>query len=65
MDLSFTADDIAFRDQVRGFIAEAFDDELRQAVADSRNGYLPRELQLRWQQSQWRIPRLPRMVPMR
>ena len=50
MDLSFTADDIAFRDQVRGFIAEAFDDELRQAVADSRNGYLPRELQLRWQQ---------------
>ncbi len=41
MDLAFTADDIAFRDQVRSFIDEAYDDEMKAAAAQSRNGYLP------------------------
>ena len=50
MDLAFTADDIAFRDQVRSFVDEAYDDEMKAAAAQSRNGYLPKDLQHRWQQ---------------
>ncbi len=50
MDLAFTADDIAFRDGVRAFIDAAYDDEMKAAAGQSRNGYLPKDLQLRWQQ---------------
>jgi alkylation response protein AidB-like acyl-CoA dehydrogenase len=49
MDLSFSAEDLAFRDEVRAFIAEAFDDELRAMMAQTKNGYLDKDAQVRWQ----------------
>ena len=33
MDLNFTKEDAAFRDEVRAFIAEAFDDDLRRKIS--------------------------------
>jgi alkylation response protein AidB-like acyl-CoA dehydrogenase len=49
MDLSFSAQDLAFRDAVRAFIAEAFDDQLRDMMALSKNGYLDKANQIKWQ----------------
>ncbi|HVZ70597.1 MAG TPA: acyl-CoA dehydrogenase family protein [Rhizomicrobium sp.] len=49
MDLSFSASDLAFRDEVRAWIADAFDAELRAKMAQSKNGYLDREGQVKWQ----------------
>ena len=49
MELGFTEADLAFRDEVRGFLDHALDDELRHQISLSRNGYLPKEHQLRWQ----------------
>jgi hypothetical protein len=40
MDLAFSKDDVAFRDEVRRFIDENFDAELRAKMAQSKNGYL-------------------------
>ncbi len=63
MDLAFTPQDLAFRDEVRAFIDEAFDDDLREQMALTRNGYLPKEPQLRWQkrlaERGWLAPNWP------
>ena len=48
MDLSFSADDLAFRDEVRAFIAEAFDDDMRARLSQSKNGHLDKAGQVRW-----------------
>jgi len=51
MDLAFTKEDLAFRDEVRAFIAEAFDEDMRQQSANSKNGYMSKEAHLRWQKA--------------
>ena len=48
MDLDFSPDDLAFRDEVRAFIAQAFDDEMRALMDQSKNGHMNREAQIRW-----------------
>ncbi len=48
MDLNFSAEDLAFRDQVRAFIAEAFDDDMRARVKLSKNGHIGKEPEVRW-----------------
>ena len=37
MDTSFSPEDIAFRDEVRAFFAEAYDDDLRARMDDQDN----------------------------
>jgi alkylation response protein AidB-like acyl-CoA dehydrogenase len=48
MDLAFSDEDLTFRDEVRAFIAEAFDDEMRQRMANSKNGSIDKQSQVRW-----------------
>jgi alkylation response protein AidB-like acyl-CoA dehydrogenase len=48
MDLDFAPEDLAFRDEVRAFIAEAFDDDMRAKLAQSKNNHLDKEAQVRW-----------------
>jgi alkylation response protein AidB-like acyl-CoA dehydrogenase len=48
MDLSFSPEDLAFQGEVRAFIAEAFDDDMRARSAQSKNGHIDREGQIRW-----------------
>lgn len=48
MDLDFSPEDLAFRDEVRAFIAEAFDDDMRAKLAQSKNNHLDKEAQIRW-----------------
>jgi len=48
MDLDFTAEELAFREEVRAFIAEAFDDDMRAKLAQSKNHHLDEEAQIRW-----------------
>ena len=63
MDLAFTADETAFRDDVRAFIADAFDAEMRAAMARTRTGYIAKHLHIRWQQrlaaKGWLAPNWP------
>lgn len=49
MDLNFTAADLAFRDEVRAWIAAAYDADLKTMMSQSKNGYLDKEGQVRWQ----------------
>ncbi|HEX5776706.1 MAG TPA: acyl-CoA dehydrogenase family protein [Caulobacteraceae bacterium] len=49
MDLSFSPEDIKFRDEVRAWIAENYDDDLKKQLAQSKNGYLDKAGQVRWQ----------------
>lgn len=51
MDLSFTTQDKAFRDEVRQFLGENFDDDLKSKMAESRNNYLPKGDHVRWQKA--------------
>ncbi|HEX7761034.1 MAG TPA: acyl-CoA dehydrogenase family protein [Caulobacteraceae bacterium] len=48
MDLDFSPQDLAFRDEVRAFIAENFDDEMRALMDQSKNGHMNRQAQIRW-----------------
>jgi len=48
MDLDFAPEELAFREEVRAFIAEHFDDDMRKRMAQSKNGYLDKEGQIRW-----------------
>jgi alkylation response protein AidB-like acyl-CoA dehydrogenase len=48
MDLEFTAEDMAFRDEVRAFIAEAFDDEMRAYAKQSKTTAVNKDCQVRW-----------------
>jgi hypothetical protein len=57
MDLSLSQSDLAFRDEVRTWIAEAYDEGLRAKMAQSKNGYLDREGQVTWQKSFMRADR--------
>jgi alkylation response protein AidB-like acyl-CoA dehydrogenase len=50
MDLDFTPEDLAFRDEVRAFIAQAFDADMRAHVAQSKNGNIDKAGQVRWLQ---------------
>ena len=47
MDLSYTKDDLAFRDEVQSFIGDKFPPEIRAAV--QRSSYVPKEHMVRWQ----------------
>ncbi len=49
MDLLFNAEDETFRQEVKDFIAEAYDDEMRDAASKSHNNYMPKHLQVLWQ----------------
>ncbi len=49
MDLSFSKEDNAFREEVRAFIAEAFTDDLRRKMSLTKNGYLDKEDHILWQ----------------
>src|SRR5437763_14073089 len=48
MDLDFTLEDLAFRDEVRAFIADNLDDETRAMMAQSKNHYPAKDIQVRW-----------------
>lgn len=48
MDLAFSPEDLAFQGEVRAFIAEAFDADMRARSAQSKNGHIDREGQIRW-----------------
>ena len=48
MDLNFTADDLAFGEEVRAFIAAAFDDDMRARSAQSKNAHIDMDGQVRW-----------------
>ncbi|HEY9218868.1 MAG TPA: acyl-CoA dehydrogenase family protein [Phenylobacterium sp.] len=48
MDLDFAPEDLKFRDEVRAFIAENFDEDMRAKAAQSKNGHLDKEAQIRW-----------------
>ncbi|MEO8115981.1 MAG: acyl-CoA dehydrogenase family protein, partial [Phenylobacterium sp.] len=48
MDLDFSAEDLAFRDEVRAFIAEAYDDDMRAHMAQSKNAHINKPGQVRW-----------------
>jgi alkylation response protein AidB-like acyl-CoA dehydrogenase len=54
MDLSFSKDDLAFRDEVRRFIEENYDEELRAKNAQSKNNYLDKDGMLKWQRALYR-----------
>lgn len=51
MDLAFTPEDLAFRSEVRAFIAEHFDEDMRHQLANSKNGYMSKEAHIRWQKA--------------
>ena len=51
MDLGFSKDDLKFRDEVRAFIAEKYDDDLRRKMAFTKNGYLDKAGQVKWQKA--------------
>jgi alkylation response protein AidB-like acyl-CoA dehydrogenase len=48
MDLEFSKEDLAFRDEVRAFIAEAFDDDMRAHSEQSKNAHIDKAGQVRW-----------------
>ncbi len=49
MDLTFSREDEAFRAEVRSWIEAEYDDDLRLAMSQTRNGYLDKERLARWQ----------------
>jgi alkylation response protein AidB-like acyl-CoA dehydrogenase len=51
MELAFSKEDLKFRDEVRAFIAEKYDEDLRRKMAFSKNGYLDKEGQVKWQKA--------------
>ena len=63
MDLNFSKDELAFRDEVRSFIAEHFDAEMRAAMKRTRTGYIAKHLHIRWQkrlhERGWLAPNWP------
>ena len=64
MDLSFTAEDLAFQKEVRDWIAEAYTPELRAKNAMSKNGYIDKEGMVEWQKKLyergWVAPNWPK-----
>ncbi|KAB7741510.1 pimeloyl-CoA dehydrogenase large subunit [Parvibaculum sedimenti] len=64
MDLSFSKEDEAFRQEVRAFIAEAYTPEMRAKHARSKHGYMDKESHVKWQKSLakkgWLAPNWPK-----
>jgi alkylation response protein AidB-like acyl-CoA dehydrogenase len=48
MDLAFSPEDLAFRDEVRAFIDTAFDADMRARSAQSKTSAIGRDAQVRW-----------------
>lgn len=48
MDLDFSPEDLKFRDEVRAFIAQAYDDDMRAHMAQSKNAHLDKAGTIRW-----------------
>lgn len=63
MDLSLSSADMAFRQEVRDWIAASFDDDLRRRMALSKNGYMDKQSHIRWQkklnEKGWVAPNWP------
>ena len=63
MDLSFSKEDEAFRQEVRSFIEEAYTPEMRAKHARSKHGYIDKESHIKWQKSLgkkgWLAPNWP------
>ena len=51
MHLTFSKEDEAFRSEVRAFIAERFDEDLRHKMACTKNGNLYKAGQVKWQKA--------------
>jgi alkylation response protein AidB-like acyl-CoA dehydrogenase len=49
MHLAYSEEDMAFQREVRDWIAENYDDDLRRLVSQSKNGYLNKAGQVKWQ----------------
>jgi alkylation response protein AidB-like acyl-CoA dehydrogenase len=64
MDLAFSAEDIAFRDEVRQWLADNWPQEMRDRIARSPNGYLTKEDHVWWQkklhEKGWIAPNWPK-----
>ncbi|WP_439817820.1 acyl-CoA dehydrogenase family protein [Zavarzinia sp. CC-PAN008] len=64
MDLAFSAEDIAFRDEVRAWIKATYPDEMRARVERSPNGHIAREDHVWWQKKLhergWIAPNWPK-----
>jgi len=63
MDLSFSKEDEAFRQEVRQFIEESYTAEMRAKHARSKHGYMDKETHVKWQKSLakkgWLAPNWP------
>ena len=51
MDMGLSKQDEAFCQEVRDFLKEKLDDEIRAAMATSKNGYITKDLHIRWQKA--------------
>ncbi|MBI1211086.1 MAG: pimeloyl-CoA dehydrogenase large subunit [Alphaproteobacteria bacterium] len=64
MDLSFSKEDIKFRDEVRAFITERYDEDLKRKMSLTKNGYLDKAGQVKWQKALydrgWAAPNWPK-----
>ncbi len=49
MDLNFAPEDEQFRQEVKNWIEANYDDDLRKAMSQTKNGYLDKERLARWQ----------------
>jgi len=49
VDLAFSEEDMAFQREVRDWIAENYDEDLRRQMSQSKNGYLAKAGQVKWQ----------------
>jgi alkylation response protein AidB-like acyl-CoA dehydrogenase len=63
MDLAFSSEELAFRDEVRAWIEQAYDADLRRQMSQSKNGYLDKAGQIKWQkklaEKGWAAPGWP------
>ncbi|NUA26720.1 acyl-CoA dehydrogenase family protein [Cupriavidus basilensis] len=63
MNLDFSPQELQFRDEVRAWIKEAFDPGLKALMARTKNGYLDKAGQVRWQKKLfergWAAPNWP------
>ena len=51
MDIQYTAEELAFRDEVRGFIAENHTPEIKAKTAKSMTGYIDKDEHVAWQKA--------------
>ncbi len=64
MDLSFSPEDMAFQAEVRAWLADNYDGDLKRQLSQSKNGYLDKQGQIRWQKKLaakgWAAPDWPK-----